>query len=310
MSGPAWGEEGGAPPSRPLRRSSSGRAKKTAICVEGKIERPVGTPRMRRSKIQRAADIRRLRFGLNRHPPVDWGRVYGICEGCVTDCPARRRTVRVAVRATSDRQPVAGRRKRRRNTSTVSAIQFTQLVGVSVQVASGLKRTPGRQKKCDDAARIPLHEAGPAFALANALGGISKKCRVRCGRQAEGFRRRQGPHGDYLQRDAVGPALRLLTVQQRPAPHPTSLREATLSSFVERDSLRIVAHASEMCATVASFVENDSTPYPAQVLLLQEDGALNASTASRPARRLLLAESSHRHGRRRIFADHGVPIGP
>ena len=39
------------------------------------------------------------------------------------------------------------------------------------------------QIRRDGAARIPLHEAGPAFALANALGGISKKCRVRCGRQ-------------------------------------------------------------------------------------------------------------------------------
>ena len=41
---------------------------------------------------------------------------------------------------------------------------------------------------------------------------------------------------------ADNPPLHRPAVQQRPAPHPTSLREATLSSFVERDSRRAVAH--------------------------------------------------------------------
>ena len=73
----------------------------------------------------------------------------------------------------------------------------------------------------DDAAQIPLHEAGE--------GGISKKCRVRCGRPAERSRRGLGRHGDNPQRVAGMPSPYLLTAQQRPAPHPTSLREATQS---------------------------------------------------------------------------------
>ena len=87
----------------------------------------------------------------------------------------------------------------------------------------------------------PLHEAGE--------GGISKKCRVRCGRLARPYKTRL--HANALPtiwQPKARAAPFLKPMQQRPAPHPTSLREATLSSFVERDSHRAVAPTSEMCA--------------------------------------------------------------
>jgi len=120
------------------------------------------------------------------------------------------------------------------------AVGFTQLLGVNSRAASGSKHAPWLRMKRDGPARIPLHEAGE--------GGFAQRNRVRCGRQVERFRRRLRRRGDRQQRSAGRSSPHLFAVQQRPAPHPTSLREATLSSFVERDSHRIVAANSKMSA--------------------------------------------------------------
>ena len=104
----------------------------------------------------------------------------------------------------------------------------------------------------------PSPRSWPRICGANALGGLAKRGRVRCGTLL---------HGQKIRRRHAGDALRVVSVTSEPssrafrwppAPHPAFLRNATLSSFVERDLRRVVAPISEMCANDSHVAERDA----------------------------------------------------
>ena len=105
---------------------------------------------------------------------------------------------------------------------------------------------------------FPLHEAGPAFALANALGGLAKRGRVRCGTLLHGKRMRRRRTGARCRWSPRGSCpLRNRSATGRTSPgisskcHPEHLQEQMRGQLRGEGLASHRRASSEMCADVS-----------------------------------------------------------